>query len=287
MKHEIVKLLGNTEKSYYRWKKEGRPIIALLEKYFTKEDLQEFLSTQKILKLELQKNLTTSLVNKIYKTYFIDLIASSNILGSTLGRAYFWSFILHIKKLLDTKPWLPLRAIDLQHYLDSFESSMREGEINAYTQELCIEEDEYTTLLTNSSITGICKDVVYDLLINFSQSEMDYLMVSLKKDFIDFYNELRNKLDRQSVANSLSNHWIRNLADKYENINQKDPEIGLFDVEIFYAEYTCAQNKKSLKETRDKIDNLLVKFYKAQSKTTKKSISEYRLKIINMCTDPN
>lgn len=52
MRKVIPQLLGNTEKSYYRWKEEKRPIILLLEKYFSKEDLQEFIDTQKIELLE-------------------------------------------------------------------------------------------------------------------------------------------------------------------------------------------------------------------------------------------
>ena len=52
MRKEIVKMLGNTDKSYYRWKEEGRPIIAFLEKYFNEEDLKEFLETGEISRLE-------------------------------------------------------------------------------------------------------------------------------------------------------------------------------------------------------------------------------------------
>lgn len=52
MRKEIVKMLGNTEKSYYRWKEEGRPIIAFLEKYFNQEDLEEFLKTGEVSRLE-------------------------------------------------------------------------------------------------------------------------------------------------------------------------------------------------------------------------------------------
>jgi len=52
MRKQIVQMLGNTEKSYYRWKKENRPIITFLEKYFTKEDLEEFLKTGIMSKLE-------------------------------------------------------------------------------------------------------------------------------------------------------------------------------------------------------------------------------------------
>jgi len=52
MRKQIVQMLGNTEKSYYRWKEERRPIIAFLERYFTKEDLEEFLKTGIMSKLE-------------------------------------------------------------------------------------------------------------------------------------------------------------------------------------------------------------------------------------------
>lgn len=39
--------------SYYNWKKENRPIIKLLEKYFSNEDLEEFLEKDKIHKFDL------------------------------------------------------------------------------------------------------------------------------------------------------------------------------------------------------------------------------------------
>ncbi|MFA6138229.1 MAG: hypothetical protein WC667_09095 [Sulfurimonas sp.] len=45
-------LLFKSPNTYYKWKKENRPIIALLETYFTKEDLEEFLETGKIGKFE-------------------------------------------------------------------------------------------------------------------------------------------------------------------------------------------------------------------------------------------
>lgn len=38
--------------TFYTWKKQNRPIIKLIEKYFTNEELEEFLSTGKIDKFE-------------------------------------------------------------------------------------------------------------------------------------------------------------------------------------------------------------------------------------------
>lgn len=50
-------ILQTSEKSYYRWKKKDHSIlISLLERYFTKEELEEFLESGKIQKLEKSKN---------------------------------------------------------------------------------------------------------------------------------------------------------------------------------------------------------------------------------------
>lgn len=52
MKEEIKKILSIADKTYYNYKKENRMIIKLLEKYFDKEDLNEFITTGSIKKLE-------------------------------------------------------------------------------------------------------------------------------------------------------------------------------------------------------------------------------------------
>lgn len=55
MKKEICKILDVVEASYYNFKRQNRPIIKLLEKYFNEDDLNEFLETGKITKLESAK----------------------------------------------------------------------------------------------------------------------------------------------------------------------------------------------------------------------------------------
>lgn len=52
MKEQILELLDIAPRTYYLWKKEGRPIINFLEKYFTSDDIDEFLHTQSISKME-------------------------------------------------------------------------------------------------------------------------------------------------------------------------------------------------------------------------------------------
>ena len=64
MKETICQILGISNTSYYRWKKE-RQIIQLLEKYFTKDDLLQFQNEGRIDKLE-AKNSENSDLNEFY-----------------------------------------------------------------------------------------------------------------------------------------------------------------------------------------------------------------------------
>ena len=52
----MSKLFDYSSPTYFRWKKENRPIIKLIEKYFSKEDLEEFLTIGKIQRLEESNN---------------------------------------------------------------------------------------------------------------------------------------------------------------------------------------------------------------------------------------
>lgn len=53
MKRQVLcDLFKFTPKTLYNWRSEARPAIELIEKYFSEEDIQEFLKTKKIKKLE-------------------------------------------------------------------------------------------------------------------------------------------------------------------------------------------------------------------------------------------
>lgn len=57
MINAITTLLGVSKNSYWNYKKQDRPIIAFLEKYFSKEEIEEFLETGSMQKLENQNAL--------------------------------------------------------------------------------------------------------------------------------------------------------------------------------------------------------------------------------------
>jgi hypothetical protein len=56
-KETMASIFSTAEGTYYKWKKEKRPIINLLDKYFLQEELEEFLKNGQIQKQELVKNI--------------------------------------------------------------------------------------------------------------------------------------------------------------------------------------------------------------------------------------
>jgi hypothetical protein len=51
----FMDLFGFSRPTYYKWKRENIKVIQLLEKYFSKDELEEFLETGSIRKLETEK----------------------------------------------------------------------------------------------------------------------------------------------------------------------------------------------------------------------------------------
>ncbi|PHR58183.1 MAG: hypothetical protein COA44_04600 [Arcobacter sp.] len=64
MEKQIIDLFKYSRNTYYVWKREKRPIIALIEKYFSEDNLQEFLAQGKITKFE-RLRLTNTLENEL------------------------------------------------------------------------------------------------------------------------------------------------------------------------------------------------------------------------------
>lgn len=79
---DISTLLLFTPQGVNKWKKEKRPIISLLQKYFTSDNLQEFLKTEKITKME-RLNVTNELEDELVDLFY----ASFNL------HIDFWYFV--------------------------------------------------------------------------------------------------------------------------------------------------------------------------------------------------
>lgn len=98
-----MELFNISINTYYLWKKQGRPIIFLLEKYFTKEDLEEFLETGKVEKLEnadKYSSVIQSLSNIIYNFDYFQInvlysMCDQFVKNNTLDNVSIYSFQLY------------------------------------------------------------------------------------------------------------------------------------------------------------------------------------------------
>lgn len=132
MEKEILSLFKYSRGTYYSWKKEKRPIIKLIEKYFTKEDLKEFISTGQISKLEIQNNHGINLsIAKEYLSYIKEIIyftkkeiCDGEVFEKSLLFIYF-DFINFIKiydesDLFYLNDEIPCREIVLKELLNQY-----------------------------------------------------------------------------------------------------------------------------------------------------------------------
>jgi len=78
----LSSLFSNSPKSVSNWRKEKRPIIQLIDKYFTKEDLQEFLENGRISRLDeadfIQKEVFQLNMLKYFQSFTATPLYSSN-----------------------------------------------------------------------------------------------------------------------------------------------------------------------------------------------------------------
>lgn len=104
----MAKLLEISENSYYRWKKKDHiRLVNLIEKYFTIKDLEEFLETEKISRLENNRDqeLLNNEASKIYN-HFISVLYLKD-------KSLLRLFLVVINNANETSANLNLNFIDL------------------------------------------------------------------------------------------------------------------------------------------------------------------------------
>ncbi len=265
MRHSITKLIGNTEKSYYRWKKEKRLVISLLEKYFTKAEIDEFLETEQIARVELNKSVTKDLAYNLYDLYFNKLFAKENPMSSTFCRAYFLSFLEYINNAFNRCN----NINDILKHLNKFEDYTTWSTCdNSYTRE--IKQFGEGRILDDDTVELYCpfdcKNITYKLLINFTPNDVRYLLLNIKNNFKYFYEDLEKIQQEQNMEFDGTEYtlspWITELENRYNLMDINTQKVGNFDIEIFRAEYKCIKENRDIKSSRDTIDNLIEEFQK-------------------------
>lgn len=184
MREVITKFLSfGSQNTYYQWKKQNRPIIKFFEKYFSKEELEEFLSTGKINKLEnLNSYSLSSWMNFLKKMQ----------LQEFCGYNYFSEFIL-------------------QYIFKGFEPGPNAGEYWIGEDELnYFQKDFIEFLFRNYGVSSnekfffaaeILNDIKYltTFIYSFDESNLLFLNMNIEDNFktLQSFANLNSKFDHE------------------------------------------------------------------------------------------
>lgn len=159
-------VLQCTLASYYNWANQKRPVISLLEKYFTKEDLEEFIQTGRISKFEILEDFKMLLQ------------------GSKLDYLSFVTNHLKHSKKFDFFTDFYYRFLV---YIDEIRHSPKESDIEY--QNIFQLNDALPSFLINNSFTHLNEIEMHQLqnkirLINgMDQNTTNLILLSISNDF--------------------------------------------------------------------------------------------------------
>ncbi len=195
----MSKIFEMTPQGVGKWKKEKRPIISLLEKYFTKEDIEEFLEYGTIEKLEFAN----------IQNYSVQAAEFVNVLNAVKQFVEFYSkeeYQNLYKKYGQNEPDEFLGYIPNDEENDSYLPSSET--LDDYYQHL------YSDLIKNS------EGLVYLALV-FSKGKFesceDFTVDSVSQQIINYYDifVLEQGLEKRKIKSSSLGVFITAFREKY------------------------------------------------------------------------
>lgn len=229
MYKSIAKLVGNTERTIFAWKKENRPIITLVQKYFTKKDLEEFLETGVIAKMEYLNNYElkqNSEFNKLYVTKF-------SRTDNSFYKRIFWDFI-HTEYS---------NLIDLEY--DNCKSSFQKYLLQYHYKLIEQNKNEFDSIVISSKMCSfieifqnISEDLTYFIIKNTKSGFQEHINYLLESKFFlgayaaeiyscyhlhdSSYNPFLNTLLGEKFINNLYKKKIIEYKNSYSNIKESN-----------------------------------------------------------------
>lgn len=252
----MSELLEISENSYFRWKKKDHSIlIKLLEKYFTKEDLIEFLNTNKINRLEKlnflnitkeknrKKYLNSFLVGARYERLgyshdvFIDFYFSFLLVLREQSYEYFHGLNLLLNK--------HIVHYNIEHYKVSILEQLQKTYTSFYEDCHLDPKMQDSNKINNFKLT----ESVIDYLLNNTSSNLtqtlqihfaifsnwdDYMFLFLKDVLNDYMFDLYNPKDNEKTQKEALYHIVGYyIYSYYESKLEPSIKISLL-VEVFY-----------------------------------------------------
>ncbi len=151
-------LFKYSPQTYFNHKKEKRPILELLEKYFTKDDIEEFLGTGKIQKFENITFIVNKYLSQLQITYLNSFAESQSLLSEPYVRDkfkdFYFNFLSDFGKI--NFPF-NINALGIQpllsHYLYQYQTRKikKSLDTNNINQELENQKSKIEDAIVNSS----------------------------------------------------------------------------------------------------------------------------------------
>lgn len=196
----FMQLFNISVNTYYLWKKQERPIVKLLEKYFLKEELSEFIETGKIIKFEnLNSYTVSSCISFLIKLEQLDI-------KEFYGFTYFSRYIIYyIKKGFEpdkdgNEYWIGEN--ELKSFQNDFIKFLLELFDNSKNNDLLLDDLRYLTSFINdfteSDLIFLNMNVNdnFNLLLDFEKSNKEFYSKQ-KHTFVQFENSLINSLKEE------------------------------------------------------------------------------------------
>ena len=220
MKENIKKILDISDKTYYNWKNQNRPIIELLHKYFQDNEITEFLETGRISRLEDNKDqeLLNNEASKIYN-HFISVLYLKD-------KSLLRLFLVVINNANETSANLNLNFIDLV-----FESEgSKKDKINLLK--------EFNKTVQNNNILFFYS-IKYMFLNNFetisyssnSYEDLEYYNYSFNITYFQLILEIFYKKKYMNLEEHLEfkKHIINNKSQSIKKPTSKEDYVYILD----------------------------------------------------------
>lgn len=247
MKENIKKILDISDKTYYNWKNQNRPIIELLHKYFQDNEITEFLETGRISRLEDNKDqeLLNNEASKIYN-HFISVLYLKD-------KSLLRLFLVVINNANETSANLNLNFIDLVfeskgskkdkiNLLKEFNKTVQNNNILFFYSIKFMIQNKFENILYAFGDNKIAKDLSF--IVNYIQF---FLEIFYKKDYIKWQEFEKNEsihlrdyefnLDDEIFLDEQLDSPLPSLDDLSD-----ENKIPNYDYDDYYNEYEEESN---------------------------------------------
>lgn len=251
----ISKLFDFANSTVYKWKKENRPIVNLIEKYFDDEDIEEFLGTGEIKKFDRIIQTIDNYMTKNKLFYITTFTESQSLLHEPSMydefRDFYFNFLANFGKI-DFPFNINILGIQslLSHYLFQYQTQKIKENLyqNKNFQKENLKNGIIEDIFSNNEryFEGI---MLHFFTFNNWNNDMYYFLELVKKDEFDYFiNSKNDELLYQAIGYLVYSY--------YQNLNMRDKLALIHSTyHYFIANKNLISKENIKKHILDRVNN--------------------------------